>query len=67
MSSLIHMLMDSSLVTSMCCTQYYADLKKKNSGAAGLYMTRVMKVLCFGDDFLYTLNFGIYFYIQHHL
>ena len=51
MSSLIQMLMDSSLVTSMYSTLYFFN---KYSGAAGLYMRRVLKALGFGDDCFYT-------------
>jgi len=60
MSSLIQMLMDSSLVTSMYSTQYFFN---KYSGAAGLYMRRVLKVLCFGDDCFYTQQILEYIFI----
>jgi hypothetical protein len=54
MSSLIQTLMDSDLVTRIYCTEYYANFLNKYLGAAGLYMRRVTKVLCFGDDHFYT-------------
>jgi hypothetical protein len=61
--SLIRMLMDSSLVTSMYCTLYYANFLNKYAGAAGLYMRTVMKVLCFGDDcFLHNKIWTIFLY-----
>jgi hypothetical protein len=46
-SSLIQMLMDSSLVTSMCCTQYYANFLNKYAGAPGLYLRRVNEGIVF--------------------
>jgi hypothetical protein len=54
MSSLIQMLMDSSLVTGMYSTQCYENSFNKYSGVAGLYMRRVLKVLCISDDCFYT-------------